>query len=85
MHMFIPGFYIYKYIEVIKFFSNAFNLPTCTKNPTVGAMAMRRACGRITWRSFSVKESAKESQASHCPLGMDSTQPRQISTKNALV
>ncbi|MNE95050.1 hypothetical protein D3C80_1930900 [compost metagenome] len=60
-------------------------LTTCTEKPTVGATAMRNACGRITWRSCSMRLSARLPDASHWPFGMDSTQPRQISARNALV
>jgi hypothetical protein len=60
-------------------------LITCTRKPTVGGTAMRSACGPITWRSFSPKLSARLSEASHWPLGMALTQPRQISVRKALV
>ncbi|MNF95423.1 hypothetical protein D3C84_781750 [compost metagenome] len=40
-------------------------LTTCTENPTVGATAMRRAWGRITWRNCSSGFSARLDEASH--------------------
>ena len=63
-------------------------LPQATRiaiPPTVGGTAMRSACGPMTWRIFSPKLKARLSAASHWPLGMALTQPRQISARKALV
>ncbi|MNL29287.1 hypothetical protein D3C87_1509660 [compost metagenome] len=58
-------------------------LTICTANPTVGAIAMRSACGSTTWRICCTYPSARLADASHCPFGTASTQPRQISARNA--
>ena len=64
--------------------ASAVPLMTWTRKPTVGATAMRSACGPITWRIFSPNDSARLSAASHWPFGIASTQPRQISARKAL-
>ena len=58
-------------------------LMSCTRNPTVGGIAMRNACGRITWRSCALGESGSAAAASHCWRGIDWIAPRQISPRNA--
>ncbi len=58
---------------------------TCTMKPTVGGMAMRSACGRMTRRSWSSGLSAIARAPSHWPRGMAWMQPRQISARKALV
>ncbi len=65
--------------------ASAVPLMTCTRKPTVGAMAIFTACGRITWRICSPKLRARLPEASHWPLGIEATQPRQISVRKALV
>ena len=37
----------------------------CTRNPTVGGSAIRSACGRMTWRYWWVRVSARDADASH--------------------
>ena len=46
---------------------------------------MRNACGSTTWRICSNHVIASDADASHWPFGIDSTQPRQISARKALV
>ena len=43
----------------------------CTMKPTVGGVAMRTACGRITLSMRWVRLSARPSAASHCGFGTD--------------
>jgi len=49
-----------------------------TINPTVGAMEMRIACGRITYQSCLKKPRDKHAAASHCGRGIAWIDPRQI-------
>ena len=56
-------------------------LTICTMKPTVGGVAMRIACGRITRNMRWVRLSARHSAASHCGFGTASMQPRQISPR----
>jgi hypothetical protein len=63
--------------------ASAVPFTTCTRKPTVGAMATRSACGRITRRSCCGQDSARARAASHWPRGTLSTAPRQISDRKA--
>ncbi|MNE87628.1 hypothetical protein D3C80_1848490 [compost metagenome] len=65
--------------------ANAVPLITCTENPTVGAMAIRTACGTITRIRVWPKLSPRQRDASHCPFGRAAILPDQISTRKALV
>ena len=56
----------------------------CTRKPTVGGVAMRSACGRITLPMRCRRDSPRHSAASHWFLGTAWMQPRQISPRKAL-
>ena len=56
-------------------------LMICTMKPTVGGVAIRIACGRMTFIIRWERLSASPSAASHCGLGTDWMQPRQISPR----
>ena len=53
----------------------------CTMKPTVGGVAMRTACGRMTFSIRWVAAQRQASAASHCGFGTDWMQPRQISPR----
>src|SRR5256885_7367679 len=57
--------------------ATAVHLMICTEKPTVGAIDRRSACGSTTCRICCRQPMARLDEASHWPLGMDSTQPRQ--------
>ena len=54
-----------------------------TRKPTVGGMAMRPACGRMTQRSVVQRGRARAEAASHWVFGMASMAPRQMSPRKA--
>src|SRR2546428_11989042 len=58
-------------------------LMICTPKPTVGGTETLTACGKITYCSCSRRFSARLLDASHCPLGMDITQPCQVAVRKA--
>ena len=58
-------------------------LINCTRKPTVGGIAMRKACDRMTWRSSAAGASGIAAAASHCCRGIAWIAPRQISPRNA--
>ena len=54
-------------------------LMTMTRRPTVGASAIRNACGTMMCRSCSKRDMPIDAAASHWVRGMASMEPRQIS------
>ncbi|KAG1415152.1 hypothetical protein G6F57_023813 [Rhizopus arrhizus] len=56
-------------------------LMICTMNPTVGGVAMRKACGNTTSHRRWVRDSARQSAASHWVRDTACRQPRQISPR----
>ncbi|KAG1385433.1 hypothetical protein G6F59_017408 [Rhizopus arrhizus] len=48
-------------------------LMICTMNPTVGGVAMRKACGNTTSHRRWVRDSARQSAASHWQLASQAT------------